>query len=43
MFGRPKPDRKKALKELQQNAVLFSTVLVCVRAAPYILSLYSSK
>ena len=41
MFGPRRPDKKKAMKELRQSLVLFGTLVFAVRAAPYILHLYS--
>jgi hypothetical protein len=35
-----RPNPKKAMKELKNNLLLFSTVVAAVRAAPYILHLY---
>jgi hypothetical protein len=38
MFA-PRPNPKKAMKELKNNLLLFSTVVLAVRAAPYIFHL----
>jgi len=40
MFGAPKPNPKKAYKELKTNALLFGTMLVAVRTLPYLLHLH---
>lgn len=40
MFGARRPDKKKAMRELRQSLILFGTLVVTVRAAPFILHLY---
>jgi hypothetical protein len=40
MFGPPKKDAKKAAKELKSSLMLFGTLIVAVRAIPYMLHFY---
>lgn len=40
MFAPRKPDAKKAYKELRANLVMFGTMVVTIRVAPYLLHLY---
>lgn len=39
MFGAPKPNPKKAYKELKKNCLIFATIVAAVRVAPYLLHL----
>jgi hypothetical protein len=40
MFMPRRPDKKKAAAELRQSAILFGTLVVTVRVAPYLLHLF---